>query len=376
MTVASKKARYIMVGGFLGAGKSTSILQLAYYLKLQGLTAGLITNDQGERLVDTAFFHSRGLRVEEIAGGCFCCRFSSLMEAAERLSIEERPDVFVAEPVGSCTDLVASVSYPLRRLYGDDYTIAPLSVLVDPVRALRVLGLEPGRNFSSRVTYVYRKQLEEADLIVVNKSDIVEAERLERLRGALQAEFAQASIFVVSARQATGLESWFERMTQSEQRSTQAMHLDYDAYAEGEAALGWLNCTVELDSQRDFNGNRLLSELIRDLGEELDAAEIAHLKMTLASLHGSGEIATINLVRNDYIPELSQSLTEPLARGELIVNLRAEGSPDELQAALKKALEQCARNFSGLSARVSHLEHFRPARPVPTYRLATPGGAV
>ena len=77
-----------------------------------------------------------------------------------------RPDVFIAEPVGSCTDLRASVSYPLRRMYGDAYTVAPLSVVVDPVRALRVLGIEPGRSFTPKVLYVYRKQLEEAGLIV------------------------------------------------------------------------------------------------------------------------------------------------------------------------------------------------------------------
>ena len=49
------------------------------------------------------------------------------------------------------------------------FRIAPLSVLVDPFRALRVLGVEDGRKFSPKVTYVYRKQLEEADYIVVNK---------------------------------------------------------------------------------------------------------------------------------------------------------------------------------------------------------------
>src|SRR5688572_5234420 len=168
---AMQKARYIMIGGFLGSGKSTSIVKMAQHLKKNGLRVGLITNDQGAGLVDTAMLHSYGFPVEEIAGGCFCCRFDTLVEAADRLSKETRPDVFIAEPVGSCTDLVASVSYPLRRIYGENFTIAPLSVLVDPARALRIMGLEAGRPFSDKVIYIYRKQLEEADLIVVNKSD-------------------------------------------------------------------------------------------------------------------------------------------------------------------------------------------------------------
>src|SRR5439155_16476685 len=122
---------------------------------------------QGSALVDTAMLRSRGFATEEIAGGCFCCRFNSLLEAANRLTASTRPDVFIAEPVGSCTDLVATVSYPLRRIYGDQFSVAPLSVLVDPIRASRIFGLEEGGNFSEKVLYIYRKQLEEADVIVI-----------------------------------------------------------------------------------------------------------------------------------------------------------------------------------------------------------------
>src|SRR5688572_12487070 len=125
------KPRYIMIGGFLGAGKTTAVAAFAKHLSAQGLRVGLITNDQGSRLVDTAMLRSRGFATEEIAGGCFCCRFSSLTDAAKKLTAETRPDVFIAEPVGSCTDLVATVTYPLRRIYGDNFLISPLSVLID-----------------------------------------------------------------------------------------------------------------------------------------------------------------------------------------------------------------------------------------------------
>ena len=145
------KARCVMVGGFLGAGKTTSIAKLAQWLRSKGLRVGLITNDQGSHLVDTTMLVARGFSVKEIPGGCFCCRFNSLVDAAKLLTAECRPEVFIAEPVGSCTDLVATVSYPMRELYGTDYTIAPLSVLVDPIRALRVLGLEAGGQFSEKV---------------------------------------------------------------------------------------------------------------------------------------------------------------------------------------------------------------------------------
>ena len=117
------------------ATNSASQGGVAQHLTSRGLCVGLITNDQGSELVDTAMLRARGFTTEEIPGGCFCCRFNSLMEASQRLTAATRPDVFIAEPVGSCTDLVATVTYPLRRIYGDDFSIAPVSVLVDPVRA-------------------------------------------------------------------------------------------------------------------------------------------------------------------------------------------------------------------------------------------------
>ena len=159
---------------------------------------------------------AHGFPVEEITGGCFCSRFNSLVDAAERLAAGPRPDVFIAEPVGSCTDLRASVSYPLRRMYGDAYTVAPLSVVVDPVRALRALGIEPGRSFSPKVLYVYRKQLEEAGLILINKVEAIEPARVAALHEALTQEYPRARIFEVSARTGQGMDAWIDVLTRDE----------------------------------------------------------------------------------------------------------------------------------------------------------------
>lgn len=366
------KARYIMVGGFLGAGKTTAIARLARHLTGQGLRVGLITNDQGSELVDTALLRARGFATEEISGGCFCCRFNSLVEAARNLTATARPDVFIAEPVGSCTDLVATVSYPLRRMYGEDYTLAPLSVLVDPVRAGRVLGLEDGGRFSDKVLYIYRKQLEEADLIVLNKSDLVEADRRAALRERLRAEFPQAGILEISARTGDGLEAWFDHVATGEQSARAAMEVDYELYADGEALLGWLNATIRIDGARPFDANHLLERFAQAVQTVLrgPAAEVAHLKMTFSPEPGLGDLAVVNLVRNDFVPELSQSLEELAQAGQLIVNLRAEAPPDTLRAALETALRDLVDDASGLTARLEHLEHFRPGKPRPTHRFA------
>lgn len=359
-----------MIGGFLGAGKTTAVAQLAKHLSDGGLRVGLITNDQGRGLVDTRMLRSKGFVTEEIPGGCFCCRFNSLLDAARRLTAQTRPDVFIAEPVGSCTDLVATVTYPLRRIYGAEFSIAPLSVLVDPIRAQRVFGLTDGGNFSGKVVYIYKKQLEEADIIVVSKSDLVAEPALAALMERLRAEFPQAEVLAAAPRHGTGLMDWFDRLQSKVQAGRKPMEVDYDIYADGEALLGWLNCTIAMTSAGEFDANAAIQSLAADLRGRLEAsaAEVAHLKMTFSPDEQlAGEIATINLVRNDWVPELSMTLEDAVSGGQLIVNLRAEADPEILSQLVRDAVAQLAEQ-TGIRAAVEHEEHFRPGRPTPTHR--------
>jgi G3E family GTPase len=365
-------ARYIMIGGFLGAGKTTAVAALARHLTDSGLKVGLITNDQSTHLVDTAMLRAKGFAVEEIAGGCFCCRFNSLSEAAERLTEASRPDIFIAEPVGSCTDLVATVSYPLRRIYGDRFTIAPLSVMVDPTRAARVFGLQEGRSFSPKVVYVYTKQLEEANLIIVNKCDLIDAGLRDRLAKFLRDKFPRATVLCCAARTGDSLGAWFDMLQKNEAPFEPTMQIDYDTYAEGEALLGWLNCTVRLTTDRPVDGNRLLVDLTEGIGRRLDeeGCEIAHLKMTLDAGDKAGNLSVVSLARGDAEPDLRESLLDTIDGGSLIINLRAEADPDLLRRATVEALRDAAsRGQPSMALTMEHSEHFRPARPVPTYRM-------
>ncbi len=370
MNEPQSKSRYIMIGGFLGAGKTTAVAALAQQLTQSGLRVGLITNDQGSELVDTAMLRAKGFSTEEIPGGCFCCRFNSLVDAAGKLDESTRPDVFIAEPVGSCTDLVATVTYPLRRIYGDRFAIAPLSVLVDPMRAERVFGLADGKKFSDKVLYIYRKQLEEADIIVVTKNDLLPADRLQSLIARLAQEFPNAEILDVSVRESRGLDAWFERLATGEQVARATMEVDYQIYAEGEALLGWLNATVQLASADGFDSEPVLRAVATGIQHGLAGAEIAHLKMTLSPDTGLGDIAAINLVRSDFVPELSLKLEAPVTSGQLIINCRAEAAPDAMRDAVRAAVDEIGSLFPGVTARLDHHEHFRPGKPTPTHRDA------
>src|ERR1700676_4487841 len=176
-----KAIRFIMVGGFLGAGKTTTIGRLARHYMNEGKRVGIVTNDQAQDLVDTHSLREQGFPVEEVAGACFCCKFDDLLNKVGSLETSQHPDVILAEPVGSCTDLVATVVQPLKDLYGARFSVAPYPVLFKPSHGLKILRNESAGGLSPKAAYIFKKQLEEADAILVNRIDELPANDIDLL---------------------------------------------------------------------------------------------------------------------------------------------------------------------------------------------------
>ena len=113
------KTRFIMIGGFLGAGKTTAISRLARYHQARGNRVAIITNDHASDLVDTHRLRAEGFQVGEIPGGCFCGSLDGFRSAFDQLGGDGEPEIVLVEPIGSCTDLAATVIRPLLQQYGD-----------------------------------------------------------------------------------------------------------------------------------------------------------------------------------------------------------------------------------------------------------------
>src|SRR6185369_10786611 len=190
----------------------------------------------------------------------------------------------------------------------------------------------------------------------------------DRLVAAMEKSFPRARVVTCSAKDGTGLDAWFDTIDRTAPESGPAMELNYDTYAEGEALLGWLNCTVRLEAGAPFNANEMLVRLARDIRNRVSAKghEIAHLKMTLDSEDGTGSLSVVSLVRSDGEPDLRESLLDKVDGGALIINLRAEADPEFLKIAVEESI---AAMDGAVRAKMEHMERFRPARPQPIHRI-------
>lgn len=362
------KLRFVMLGGFLGAGKTTTLARLARHYLDRGLKVGIVTNDQAQDLVDTTTLRAQGFAVREVAGACFCCRFDDLVGQVGRLEGDQRPDVILAEPVGSCTDLVATVVQPLKDLYGDRFEVAPYAVLFKPSHGRKILKGEPGSGFSPKAAYIFTKQLEEADAIVLNRIDELSADEVGEVYELVEAAFPGTPILKMSARTGQGLDGLAALLEQEGHFGKKILQIDYDTYAEGEAELGWLNSGVAVRAIAPFALDDFLVDVVNRLRGPLAGrqAEVAHLK---AIGLADASFAVANLVASDLRPELSLPSRAEVREAELIVNARVAIDPDELEALVREVVPLACAAVGATAAFVT-MQSFRPGRPVPTHRYA------
>src|SRR5262245_61812000 len=360
--------RFVMVGGFLGAGKPTTIARLARHYRAQGKRVGVVTNDQAHDLVDTNALRAQGLSVEEVPGACFCCRFDDLVGRVGALESTERPDVILAEPVGSCTDLVATVVQPLKDLYGGRFEVAPYCVLFKPSHGLKILKGGAGSGFSPKAAYIFTKQLEEADAIALNRIDELTPEALAELTALVESAFPGTPLLKMSARTGEGMGGLTALLEQEGRFGQKILQIDYDTYAEGEAELGWLNSSVQVRAAAPFDLDDFLLDVVRRLSGPLAElhAEVAHLKAVGLA---DATFAVANLVASETAPELSLPSRARVSEAELIVNARVATDPEGLERLVREVVPAaCAA--AGASATFHTMQSFRPGRPVPTHRYA------
>lgn len=363
-----KRLRFIMVGGFLGAGKTTTLARLARFYLDRGQKVGLVTNDQAQDLVDTTSLRSQGFAVEEVPGACFCCRFNDLVSKVEQLETSARPDVILAEPVGSCTDLVATVVQPLKDLYGDRFEVAPYPVLFKPSHGLRILKGEENTGFSPKAAYIFRKQLEEADAIVLNRIDELDAAALAELTELVQSTFSGTPLLRLSAKTGQGFEALTELLDQRGNFGRKILDIDYDTYAEGEAELGWLNSSIRVQSDKALSVDDLILDVIARLHQALGrlGGEVAHLKAIGLS---EASFGVANLVSSQSQPELSLPARGEVNELDLIVNARVALDPELIAEQVRQTVT-AACSERGATAEFHTMQSFRPGRPQPTHRYA------
>ena len=358
-----KTTRLILVGGFLGAGKTTLLWEAAQRIINGGQRVGLITNDQAPELVDTAILKHNNIKVTEVSGSCFCCNFDGLISAMKQVRDEANADVIIAEPVGSCTDLSATILQPIKENMQGELLVSPLSIMADPVHLTDILnGGNAGLHTSA--AYIFRKQLEESDIILISKSDLLGTADLTALKEKLKLCYPDADVMTVSAVTGEGIDEWVKEVLNRTDAGQRIVEVDYDTYAEGEAVLGWLNSTIELNGELT-DWDAFAKHLMQDLSRQFDEnrASVGHVKMMLES----GENLLVGNLTGQGSTLNFRGSASSGTHARLTLNARVEMSPGALEKIVRNTLESITNG--NLKAQIVAFRCLSPGRPNPTFRF-------
>lgn len=366
----SKSVRLIFVGGFLGAGKTTAMGALARRLLQDGLNVGLVTNDHAEEMVDAALVRQFGMPVAEVSGGCFGCEFNELLDETERV-LQQEPDVLIAEPVASCADTVATVTNPLRQFYGNVFRFSPFSVLIDPMRLYEMLLEQQPSAFARTFAPIFHRQLEEADILVLNKVDTLSTEEAGRLVEALRQHHPTKKVLTISAKRGDGVDEWMQLVMQDAPAGSAVLEkADYSAYEVGGVKLGWLNASVQLVGEPYFNAREFAQLLLRRLHEAAVArqSEVLHIKL---ALHCQGSVLGANLLSTETEPIFGGEELGDVRQAMLVLNARLGIDPPTLGAICAQAIFDTAKALR-VDAEVLRLHTVKPSVPCPAFRMCNP----
>jgi len=357
------QTRLIICGGFLGAGKTTLIWDVAQRLMAQGKRVGLITNDQAPELVDSRLLMQADLKVAEVAGSCFCCNFNGFTDAINSLRKDVEADVILAEPVGSCADLTATIVRPLKKYHNTEVIVSPLTVLSDPTRLKSILYGGDG-GLHEDAAYIYRKQLEESEVILITKTDTLSDDELQKLISDTQNCFHNTKVMAASTLRGTGIAEWFAEVANREGEGVKILEINYDKYAHGEAVLGWLNGTVALTGTNVY-WDTVLKDIMNGLAKAINTEKlrVGHVKV----IAENGKQYAVGNITGDASTLQLRGTAGTSDHVKLIINARVETTPEHLDEMVRDVLLNAIDGQ--YQDEVLAWRFLQPGRPNPTHRI-------
>ena len=334
--------KFAVFSGFLGSGKTTTMMALTKYFSSHYGKAAMISNDLGQQsLADNKLAALSGCNASELTGSCICYITETLTERLDRL-FEEGCELVISDIPGFGVGALDHVYHTLSRDYPGRYELAPFTVLTEP----QVLAqLRAG---TSDIHYILHTQLVEADLIVLNKCDLLTREEIQQECRWLEAHYPQAKVLPISALTGMGLED----LSQALIRQAASMHRPDIGYG-GEAfdrAMGQISeyyiqyhATVCCN---DFDGNAYLMDLAQTVRREVAAIgqDIPHLKLLAWTAEGDYGKADLLGVHRDIA--VTKTFTAPCTELAVMLNCSALCPSQEIQAILSGAVESLCEPYN------------------------------
>lgn len=328
--------KFAVFSGFLGSGKTTTMMALAK----AGSTTAMITNDLGGKgLADHKLAQLQQCNASEITGDCICYQTETLVARLNSLFDEQGCDLVISDIPGFGVGALDHVYHTLHTRYPGQYSLAPFTVLVEPQT---IAMLQEG---SSDLAYILHHQLVEADLIALNKADLLDRTAEAAAAAWLQETYPEADVIAISAATGQGLDRLYHTLMQAE-ATLRRPDIGYG----GDAFSAVMSRVCEYNLQyyavvccNDFDGNAYLAELAEFLRGQICGFRIPHMK--LLAWEPEGEYGKVDLLDANRPIEINHTFSHPCTELAVVLNASAFGVAKDIDTAITGAVETVSRRF-------------------------------
>ncbi len=338
------------------------MIKAAQLLEKRGFSVSVITNDQGDTLVDTLFSRVEGLDAHEVSGGCFCCRFPDFLETLQSVIADKSPDYIIAEAVGSCTDLAATVINPIREFHSRVVEVKAYLTLVDGIRIQGeyqnmdlIHPLEPGEVLVSH-------QMRESEALILSKTDLLDEDGIAAGRTFLKNLNPRALFYPCSSRSGEGMDELLDRVLEGFPLDfSERIPIDYKTYAEAEAAYGWYNGSWYAESDEGMSPMDLSFSIMESFRNPL-LGEVAHAKLLITTPGGGLKVSFVS----GHIQADEVALDEGrFDRMKIVLNVRAACSPEKIEEHVLSLQKELGKE--GVTVKDYSWNSLVPSPPEPYY---------
>ena len=332
--------KFAVFSGFLGSGKTTTMIALTKYYTEHYGKAAMISNDLGEgvTLADHRLAQLNGVNASEITDECICFCHDVL---TRRLNAyyDEGCELVISDIPGFGVGALEHVYHGLTEGNPGQFQLAPFTVLIEPCNAAM---LRSGQE--SDAAYILRAQLLEADLIVLNKCDLLGEEEITADRAWLVENYPQAEVLTISAAKGAGLGKLAQALRRGE-ASMRHPAIDYDDENLQNAMDQLTEYYLEYHAMvccDSFDGTEYLKDLAFMIQAELQAGgfEIPHLK--LLAWNAEGDYAKVDLLGVERPIETEHCFRGPCTEISVSLNANAVSPADKLDAIISEAVKVAA----------------------------------
>ena len=198
--------KYMVTSGFLGAGKTTSMIAFAREINRRGdETAAILANDLGAgNVVDAEFCAAAGIMTLPISGGCICYQHDNLVGRMRQLESGGASVIFSDIP-GCGIGALDHVYMELEDKEKGKFELLPFTCIVDPERMRMIMPEEADINLPEEMKFLLDAQMAEADLIVLNKIDTISGEKADEIIDFIKGIYPNTPVMTMSAMKGTGV---------------------------------------------------------------------------------------------------------------------------------------------------------------------------